>query len=58
MYCCPDFGCRKTAGGVNIVCNQVIGGDVFGNTGKPEEESQDVEVVIPDTMKDSMVVLE
>ena len=58
MYCCPDFICCKAAGRVHVISNQVIGRNILRNPLKPEEECQDIEIVIPDAMKDGMVLLE
>ena len=58
MYSSFYLGSREATKRINVVGNQVIARNVLRNPLKPEEESQDIEVVIPDTMKDSMVVLE
>ena len=58
MYCSLDFGCRKASDGIHIVSHQVVGGDVFRYSLKPEEERQDIKVVISDSMKDSMIIFE
>ena len=57
MYCSADFGCRKAADRIHVVRHKIIGGDVLGNPLKPEEECQNIEVVVPDAMKDGMVLL-
>ena len=58
MYCSLDFSSREAASGVHIVSDQVIGRNILRNPLQAEEESQDIEVVVPDAMKDGMVLLE
>ena len=58
MYCSADFGCRKTAGGVYVIGHQIVRGYILRNPLKPEEECQDIEIVVPDAVKDGMVFLE
>ena len=58
MYCPANFICGKASDGIHIVSHQVVGGDVFRNSLKPEKERQDIKVVISDSMKDSMIIFE